>query len=354
MRFEEMKSKNKRPILWLSRTGLPRGTAGKDLANLGHPLLWEPISQNTISKVTELNPVMVIVDADRVTPTVGKLLRSLHELQRSTDFVVFLLETKPRARTPEIVEGRLLKGRGVAAQVSAALDALAAAGKFNSDDRRQLERVKRELSQLRELVVRDDLTCLYNLRFFNRALETEHSRARRFVRHYSLIFMDLDGLREVNNRYGHLAGGQVLQQLGEFLNTSLRRIDIPSRVGGDEFVVICPETPKPSARVLAERLRQEIEDLKLRCDADYAGITASIGVASFPKDGDTAEIVLEHADRALYEAKAKGKNTVCCWGDFPSESSSNNQIGGVHHMQPSDEPEDDDPSSPEIESLTSG
>ena len=351
-----MKTKSKRPILWLSRTGLPRGVLGRDLSNLGHPLLWEPMFQSTIPKVADLDPVMVIVDAERVTTTVRKLLRSLHELRRSTDFVVFLLNAKQRPRSKEMVEGRLIKGRGVAAQVSAALDALEAAGNFKANDReshRQLERARSELSQLRELVVRDDLTCLYNLRFFNRALETEHSRAKRFVRHYSLIFMDLDGLREVNNRYGHLSGGQVLQQLGEFLNTSLRRIDIPSRVGGDEFVIICPETPKPSARVLAERLRHEIEVLRLRCDADYAGITASIGVASFPKDGDTAEIVLGHADRALYEAKARGKNTVCCWGDFPSDSSSDNQIGGVHHMQPSDEPDEDDAPSSEIESLTS-
>lgn len=352
-----MKSKDQRPILWLGGTGLPRGTMGRELSNLGHPIIWEPISKETTPKLAELDPVLVIVDTDKVTATVRKLLRSLDELRQSTNFVLFILGTKARTRVGAQIDGRLTKGRGVVSQVSAALVTLEAASKFTADDRkaqRQLKRAKSELGRLRNLVVRDDLTCLYNLRFFNRSLETEHSRAMRFGRHYSLIFMDLDGLRDVNSRYGHLAGGQVLQQLGEFLNISLRRIDIPSRVGGDEFVIICPETAKLSARVLAERLRYGIEALKLHGDGDYPGITASIGVASFPEDGDTSEEVLGHADRALYEAKAKGKNTVCCWGDFPAKSGSDNQFGGVHHIQPSDEPEEEDSASSELESLTSG
>jgi diguanylate cyclase (GGDEF)-like protein len=352
-----MKSKDERPIVWLGGTGLPRGATGRELSNLGHPLLWEPITQETITKLVKMEPVLVVVDADRMTTTLRKILQSLDERRQFTNFVVFLLGAKPRVRLGHQVDGRLTKGRGLVSQISAALATLEAAAKFKAEDRktqRQLKRARSELGRLRNLVVRDDLTCLYNLRFFNRSLETEHSRAMRFGRHYSLIFMDLDGLRDVNSRYGHLAGGQVLQQLGEFLNTSLRRIDIPSRVGGDEFVIICPETAKLSARVLAERLRCGIEALKLHGDKDYPGITASIGVASFPEDGEAPEKVLEHADRALYEAKARGKNTVCCWGDFPAKLSSDNQFGGVHHMQPSDEPDEEDAGSSELESLTPG
>jgi diguanylate cyclase (GGDEF)-like protein len=149
--------------------------------------------------------------------------------------------------------------------------------------------------------------------------------------------MDLDGLRNVNTRFGHLAGGQVLRQLGEYMNTKLRRIDIPARVGGDEFVVICPETNKLAARILAERLRQGIEDLKLHEDDKYPGITASMGVASFPEDGDLPEKILERADQALYQAKAHGKNRVFCWGDFPADSSPSKVGGSVHGKQFKDE-----------------
>jgi diguanylate cyclase (GGDEF)-like protein len=153
--------------------------------------------------------------------------------------------------------------------------------------------------------------------------------------------MDLDGLRDVNTRFGHLAGGQVLKLLGEYLNARLRRIDIPARVGGDEFVIICPETNKASARVLAERLRQGIEDLKLHADDKYPGITASMGVASFPDDGKRPENILERADQALYQSKARGKNHVCCWGDFPADQNVNN-VGSVHGNQIEDAPPDED------------
>jgi diguanylate cyclase (GGDEF)-like protein len=283
-----------------------------------------------------------VLETKRIHASVRKLLASLDKLKRSRDFIVFLLQDQRPSRSVASVDGFLIKGRGVAAQLEAALDALQAAGKFRrkrSESRQQLKRFKTELGRLRNLVVRDDLTCLYNLRFFDRSLGTEHSRAIRFGRDYSLIFMDLDGLRDVNTRFGHLAGGQVLRQLGEYLNTSLRRIDIPARVGGDEFVVICPETNKLAARILAERLRQGIEDLRLHEDENYPGITASMGVASFPEDGDRAEKILERADQALYQAKAHGKNNVFCWGDPPAVSSPHKLGGSVHKKPLEEEPE---------------
>jgi diguanylate cyclase (GGDEF)-like protein len=257
---------------------------------------------------------------------------------------VFLLQDRGQARPTDLVDGSLVKGRGIVAQIRAALNALGAASNFNEEGsraRQQLKRVKRELRRLRNLVVRDDLTCLYNLRFFNRSLETEHSRATRFGRHYSLIFMDLDGLKDVNTRFGHIAGGQVLKQLGEYLNDRLRRIDIPARVGGDEFVVICPETSKLSARVLAERLREGIESLKIHEDDRYPGITASMGVASFPDDGDLPDKVLERADQALYQAKARGKNSVCCWGDFPTDQTKD-KSRSVHGKRQEDDTAEQD------------
>jgi diguanylate cyclase (GGDEF)-like protein len=165
-----------------------------------------------------------------------------------------------------------------------------------------------------------------NLRFFNRSLDTEHARDSRFAREYSLIFMDLDGLKEVNARHGHLAGAEVLRRIGDFLNQRLRRIDIAARVGGDEFVIICPETTKLAARNLAESLRQGIDGLGLQRGRGDHGITASMGVASFPKDGEQPDQILGRADRALYEAKARGKNSVCCWGDF-SSSEGSEEIG---------------------------
>jgi diguanylate cyclase (GGDEF)-like protein len=292
------------------------------------------LAESTLG-ITELDPILVIVEANKVTAPVKKVLASLQKHRRSRDFALFQLRDRASTHRTSFFDGSLVKGRGIVQQIAAALKALEVATTFKAEThraRRKLRRITGELQRLRALVVRDDLTCLYNLRFFNRSLETEHSRAIRFGRHYSLIFIDLDGLKEVNTRYGHIAGGQVLKRLGEHLNESLRRIDIPARVGGDEFVVICPETSKLSARILAERIRQGIEELKLHEDKDYPGITASMGVASFPDDGHLPELILERADRALYEAKARGKNVVCCWGDFSPGSKKGNVMGSVHNI----------------------
>ena len=241
-----------------------------------------------------------------------------------------LLDREPRKRTRH-ADAYLIKGRGMVTQFKGALRAVLATDAIRERSRRRLRKLEQEARELRRLVVRDDLTCLFNLHFFNRTLENEHSRAMRFDREYSLIFIDLDGLKEVNNRYGHLAGGRVLKQVGDYIAEKLRKIDIPARVGGDEFVIICPETPKMSARLVAERIRQGVEELNRRENGPRPPmeITVSMGVAAYPDDGDTPEQVLDHADRALFEAKAQGKNRVCCWGEFPSDRKPDYQ-GSVH------------------------
>ena len=338
-----MVKKTSRPVLWIGGTGLPRGAPGRQLASLAHPLHWEPLPPERTLGIAELDPILVIIETNKVTAPVKRVLASLQKHRRSRDFAVFQLQDRASTRKAGPFDGCLVKGRGFVQQISATLYALEVATRFKAETHlgRKLRKVTGELQRLRNLVVRDDLTCLYNLRFFNQSLEAEHSRAMRFGRHYSLIFIDLDGLKEVNTRHGHMAGGQVLKRLGEHLNESLRRIDIPARVGGDEFVVICPETSKLSARILAERIRQGVEELRLHEDKDYPGITASIGVASFPEDGKSPESVLECADRALYEAKARGKNGVCSWGDFSLESKKCKFMGSVHSILTESDSDDD-------------
>jgi diguanylate cyclase (GGDEF)-like protein len=126
-----------------------------------------------------------------------------------------------------------------------------------------------------------------------------------------------------------MAGAQVLKHVGELLIQRIRRIDLPARIGGDEFVVICPETEKAAVRLVADRLRHGIERLQDE-HGEPLGITTSIGIASFPEDGDLPEEILQRADRALYEAKALGKNRVCCWGDFTIGNDDRGFQGSVH------------------------
>ena len=135
----------------------------------------------------------------------------------------------------------------------------------------------------------------------------------------------------MNSRHGHLAGADVLRRVGELLIARIRRIDVPARIGGDEFVVICPETSKEAARYVAERIRAGIQDLR-GPEGKALGITASIGVSSFPDDAEVPEDVLRRADRALYEAKALGKNRVVAWGEFADDEKS--FLGSVHGASP--------------------
>lgn len=308
------KSAAKRPVIWLSRSGLPTGKAGKELASLGYPLHSERPSLESAKRVIELKPIVVVIEGNGRSAATGKLLRLLDKLRESQEFFVFLLlDREPRRLLPS-VDAYLVRGRGLGPQFKVALRAV---GAIQNRAQREIVKLRRQAERLKNLVVRDDLTSLFNLRFFNRTLENEHSRAVRFGREYSLIFVDLDGLKEVNNRFGHLVGGRVLQQVGDFIGQKIRGIDVPARVGGDEFVIICPETPKMSARLVAERIRQGIEELNSQENGPPQEITVSMGVASYPDDGDTPEQVLDRADRALFEAKARGKNRVCCWGEFP-------------------------------------
>ncbi len=313
-------------------SGLPGGAIGKKLVDLGYPLHWEPASPKAARSIAALAPALVVIEAEKLDASLQNLLGALAELKPTVDLVVFQLRSREPRSIPERLDGVLLRGPALVQQIRLVLSAIEGGRQFKSAGARAVKRLQSsqaEVERLRTLAVKDDLTSLYNLRFFNRSLETEHQRATRFGRSYSLIFLDLDGLREVNARDGHMAGAQVLKHVGEFLIQRIRRIDLPARIGGDEFVVICPETEKIAVRLVADRLRHGIQRLQNE-QGTLLGITASIGIASFPEDGGLPEEILQRADRALYEAKALGKNRVCCWGEFTIENDDKGFQGSVH------------------------
>ena len=167
------------------------------------------------------------------------------------------------------------------------------------------------LRRAEELSVTDDLTHLYNVRYQNAALRREVSRSRRYRLQVSVIFLDLDGFKSVNDRHGHLWGSRTLIEVGAVLRSVVREIDVVSRFGGDEFTVILPQTGAAGARVIAERLRQRIAGTTfLRAHGLEVRLTASLGIASYPEHGRTEEDLVTRADQAMYAAKEAGKNRV--------------------------------------------
>jgi diguanylate cyclase (GGDEF)-like protein len=177
--------------------------------------------------------------------------------------------------------------------------------------------LKRSNDKLRELALRDSLTCLYNHRYFYEVLESQIQNSLRYNHPVSLLLMDVDHFKRVNDTYGHPAGDLVLKEISQILVKLVRRSDIVARYGGEEFAVILPETGIVSAKVLAQRLRRGVEQLKVKYNNILISVTISIGLASSDMDGIevTRESLIAKSDHALYKAKSKGRNKVEFYGE---------------------------------------
>lgn len=167
----------------------------------------------------------------------------------------------------------------------------------------------RTVERLRSLVFLDALTGCYNRRGFEEHLRVEMVRARRYRRPLTLLVLDVDHFKDINDGLGHEMGDYALRRVGEVLQGAFRATDLACRFGGDEFVVIFPETPKHEVLRLAERLRVRIAAL-LPDETLLRALTVSLGVAAFPEDAAEPDDLLSLADRALYRAKAEGRDRV--------------------------------------------
>jgi len=172
--------------------------------------------------------------------------------------------------------------------------------------RNALERydLQRTNALLRQETLQDDLTGVLNRRYLDRYLGEEIERARRYKHAFSLLFFDLDHLKNINDQFGHLSGSRVLVEVVDVIKTKLRRADKIFRFGGDEFCVTLPETDLRGAVGTAHRLRRAIRSHRFRpVDDAQASLTASFGVAAYPENGETGEALLRHADAAMYLVK---------------------------------------------------
>jgi diguanylate cyclase (GGDEF)-like protein len=168
-----------------------------------------------------------------------------------------------------------------------------------------------QLTRSRDLAMRDDLTKAFNRRFFETYLDEEIERSRRYGTLFSIIFLDLDDLKMVNNLYGHLAGSRTLQEVAKRILGAVRGIDKVVRFGGDEFCVILPQTDQEQAIAVANRIARAISAAVLRIDASIeVSITASFGIAAYPMHAITKEGLIRQADAAMYRVKSTTKNAV--------------------------------------------
>lgn len=174
----------------------------------------------------------------------------------------------------------------------------------------QLKNIQDLQNKLREESIRDPLTNLYNRRYLEDALQREFARARRNQYPSSIIMVDVDYFKRVNDTYGHHTGDIVLQEIAKILIASFRQEDIISRYGGEEFLIVMPATSIETAHTRAEILRNKIETTQILVTGQKIQLTISAGVATFPSVGTTIHEVIKSADQALFRAKSMGRNRV--------------------------------------------
>jgi diguanylate cyclase (GGDEF)-like protein len=160
------------------------------------------------------------------------------------------------------------------------------------------------------LTITDDLTKLFNYRYLMKYLQADVKRCLRYKKKVSLLFIDVDGFKRINDTFGHLVGSQALAEMGQVFKRIVRETDVVGRYGGDEFVIVLPETPLNGAMVIAERIRKKVEECEFVAQNLSIRLTVSLGVANCPKHTLTAEGLIKKADAAMYRAKELSKNSI--------------------------------------------
>ncbi len=172
--------------------------------------------------------------------------------------------------------------------------------------------LRHRLTELSNLVRTDTLTGIANYRYFVQALEQEIERTQRSGQPTSLIMIDIDFFKKVNDQWGHEVGNRALVHLARLLQQTVRKLDIPCRYGGEEFAVILPDTTLSACLPVAERIRECVETSPLDVDGKSLMMTISLGVATYTSPNDiTVEELVKEADGYLYQAKETGRNRVC-------------------------------------------
>ncbi|MCG6982531.1 MAG: diguanylate cyclase [Deltaproteobacteria bacterium] len=172
------------------------------------------------------------------------------------------------------------------------------------------ETLRQKNVELHQISITDSLTGLYNRKHLMETLDKEVTRSERYSHPFSLLVIDIDHFKNYNDTYGHLAGDEVLRRLASVFKETIRNSDYAARYGGEEFIIILPEISPEQGVEAAERIRRKVAEQKFEGDGEEIAVRISVGVASYPENGEDAETVMRNADEALYEAKRLGRNQV--------------------------------------------
>lgn len=244
-----------------------------------------------------------LVEVDLSDP--GQLIIKPGGAEVPKGFKTFLLESSGEAF------GILTLARGEGGEFSQ--DEISMCDIINSQSALVINNV-RMYEKIKRFAVADGLTGLYNHRYFQEQLEKEYSRARRFNISLSMIMIDLDHFKQINDTYGHQQGDIILKGVAAIVKRCVRDIDLVARYGGEEFAIILPETPKKNAVVVAERIREAVAKTEFYAGDTLLQVRASLGVSGHPDDDIKTRLdLVAKADKALYSAKEQGRDRVCLY-----------------------------------------
>ena len=189
--------------------------------------------------------------------------------------------------------------------------------------------LRAKIAELERVTILDSLTGLYNSRYLYDTLVREYNRCERFTLKLSLVMLDIDNFKEVNDTFGHQRGDKVLKEVGKLLQATLRGYDFGVRYGGDEFMIVLSQNTAIGAHIVGERIRSIIEDSPLLKELNGGNsITVSVGVATYPDDTTGGyEALISKVDHALYQAKRDGRNKVSCYIKDMVSNESNRERG---------------------------
>jgi two-component system cell cycle response regulator len=300
-------------ILLVEDDKLQAKTTKEYLEKAGHEIVWVENGRAAI-KSAKTEPFDLIV-LDLILPDLdgNEVCRWLKNNKDTQDIPIIILSarhsTRERVYGLEAGADDYLSKPYDASELKARIYACLRTKVLQDELRKKNRQLEEVLSRMETLAMTDQLTGLFNRRFFESVIEKEFSKTIRYDHPMSCLMIDIDHFKSMNDEYGHHTGDQVLKEISQLMKTCLREADTMARWGGEEFIVLLPETTKKNALQVASRLLTSVSACKL---SSFPGrITISIGLAGVPEPTiDTSEKLIAASDHALYQAKAGGRNRI--------------------------------------------
>jgi diguanylate cyclase (GGDEF)-like protein len=307
-------------LLVIEDSAAQAGQLEATLEELGYEVQWAESGTAGLQAALQTRPDLVLLDVVMDDVDGFAVCRLLKQHDETRDIPIIMLTVRgnveDRVVGLEVGADDYLPKPYAEAELRARISVALRAKEAQRELLRRNQQLESKLQHVQALATTDALTGLFNRRRFGEALDHECAVTKRYKSPLSFLMLDLDHFKKVNDTYGHDAGDEVLRMVADLLRQSLREVDLPARIGGDELAILLPQTPKHRAEIVAQRIRTAVERTPVEHRGQRIDVTASVGIADDSDvDAGDGEALMRAADRALYQAKLGGRNRVVVYED---------------------------------------